>query len=57
MLRLLHSNLLRFGSDSIRRQNFFELNPIYPDLGQKDFDIYNVEYKHIQAGQLAINDE
>lgn len=28
---------------SNRKQNFFELNPIYPDYGEKDFDIYNVE--------------
>ena len=30
-------------SQSTRKQNFFELNPIYPDYGEKDFDIYNVE--------------
>jgi hypothetical protein len=57
MLRLLRASLCRFGGAGIRRQNFFELNPIYPDQGQKDFDIYNVDYKHIQGGQLAISDE
>lgn len=57
MLRLLHVSFCRFGSTGIRRQNFFELNPIYPDNGQKDFDIYNVDYKHIQGGNLAISDE
>jgi hypothetical protein len=48
---------MRFSNGSQRRQNFFELNPIYPDNGQKDFDIYNVDYKHIQSGQLAVSDE
>jgi len=57
MLRLLRVNVLRFGSAPPRRQNFFELNPIFPDIGQKDFDIYNVDYKHITSGKLAVADE
>lgn len=56
MMLVLLRGLHRF-SGAVRRQNFFELNPIYPDQGQKDFDIYNVEYKHIQGGKLAVNDE
>ena len=27
--------------NSTKRQNFFEMNPIFPDYGQSDFDIYN----------------
>lgn len=57
MLGLLRRSVVLFSSNGVRRQNFFELNPIYPDQGQKDFDIYNVEYKHVQGGQLAIADE
>ena len=33
------------------------MNPIYPDPGQKDFDIYNVDYNHVLSGTLAISDE
>jgi hypothetical protein len=55
MMLVLLRGLYRFGS-GVRRQNFFELNPIYPDQGQKDFDIYNIEYKHIQGGKLAVSD-
>lgn len=57
MIRLLRKSLAGFSGSNPRRQNFFELNPIFPDMGQKDFDIYNVEYKHVQGGQLAISDE
>ncbi len=55
-MMLLLRGLRWFGS-GVRRQNFFELNPIYPDQGQKDFDIYNIEYKHVQGGRLAVSDE
>lgn len=24
-----------------RSQNFFEMNPVFPDMGEKDFDLYN----------------
>ena len=47
----------KFSSGPPRRQNFFELNPIYPDRGQKDFDIYNADYKHVITGSLTISDE
>jgi hypothetical protein len=57
MLGLLRRSICWFSNSGVRRQNFFELNPIYPDEGQKDFDIYNIEYKHIQGGQLAVADE
>ena len=30
-----------------RSQNFFEMNPVYPDLGEVDFDIYNTKRKMI----------
>ena len=56
MLRLLRMNLRKFSSDPPRRQNFFELNPIFPDQGQKDFDIYNTDYKHIPVATLTEND-
>ncbi len=56
MFRLVKTSLL-LANFSTRRQNFFELNPIYPDNGEKDFDIYNVDYKHIRSGMLAISDE
>ena len=57
MLGLLRRSIVLFSSSGVRRQNFFELNPIYPDEGQKDFDIYNIEYKHVQGGLLAVSDE
>jgi len=34
---------------SNRKQNFFELNPVYPDYGEKDFDIYNVERHRVSV--------
>lgn len=43
MLRIT-TNIVRGFS---RRQNFFEMNPIYPDYGEKDFDIYNSHRKKI----------
>jgi small subunit ribosomal protein S9 len=55
MMLVLLRGVRWFGS-GVRRQNFFELNPIYPDQGQKDFDIYNIEYKHVQGGRLAVAD-
>jgi len=57
MLRLLRLSLHSFGSNPPRRQNFFELNPIFPDQGQKDFDIYNTDYKHMDLDHLTNNDE
>ncbi len=27
---------------SSRHKNFFEINPIYPDMSEKNFDLYNV---------------
>ena len=30
-----------------RSQNFFEMNPVYPDLGEVDFDVYNTKRKMI----------
>lgn len=57
MLRLLRRGAWGFGNGPVRRQNFFELNPIYPDAGQKDFDIYNVDYTHIVSGTLAGKNE
>jgi len=44
-MRLILRNVCQFSSN--RKQNFFELNPIYPDYGEKDFDIYNVERKRV----------
>lgn len=32
-----------------KTQNFFELNPVYPDMGDKDFDLYNSERKKINV--------
>lgn len=56
MQRALSRGMIKFANRSIRRQNFFELNPIYPDNGQKDFDIYNINEKKTQAKLLAISD-
>jgi hypothetical protein len=56
MMRLMNKALARFSSTP-RRQNFFELNPIFPDQGQKDFDIYNTNYNHILSGKLAVSEE
>ena len=57
MLRLMRVSACSFSSGPPRRQNFFELNPIFPDHGQKDFDIYNVDYKRVQVSDLTIKDE
>ena len=57
MLRLLRLNTCCFSSGPLRRQNFFELNPIFPDQGQKDFDIYNVDQKRVLVSDLTIKDE
>lgn len=57
MLRLVRLSARWFGSGPQRRQNFFELNPIYPEEGQKDFDIYNADYKHVLSSNLALSDE
>ena len=32
-----------------RSQNFFEINPVYPDTNEKDFDLYNTDRKNIPA--------
>ena len=56
MLKVLRKNIFCFSSP-IRRQNFFELNPIYPDFAQKEFDIYNSNYKQTFTKNLTINDE
>ena len=56
MLRLLRINSIRFSSGPQRRQNFFELNPIFPDNGQKDFDIYNKDYNHVYTNVLTDKD-
>ncbi len=32
-----------------RSQNFFEINPVYPDANEKDFDLYNTDRKNIPA--------
>ena len=53
MITLLR-RLTHLMSNNPRRQNFFELNPIFPDHGQKDFDIYNTDYNHIHPGHLVI---
>lgn len=55
-MRLVNKTLGRFSSTP-RRQNFFELNPIFPEHGQKDFDIYNSNYHHVLSGKLAVSDE
>jgi len=57
MLRLLRINACSFSSGPLRRQNFFELNPIFPDQGQKDFDIYNADNKRVLVSDLTIKDE
>jgi hypothetical protein len=46
-MRLVLRNIQFLSSN--RKQNFFELNPIYPDYGEKDFDIYNVERKRVSV--------
>lgn len=56
-MRLLRLSCKWFADAPTRRQNFFELNPIFPDQGQKDFDIYNVDYNHILQSTLAASDE
>lgn len=45
MIRLTTNILKQFS----RSQNFFSQNPIYPDFGEKEFDIYNGERKKIDV--------
>ena len=56
MLRCLSRGIMKFSSNPPRRQNFFELNPIFPDNGQKDFDIYNHNYNYIRTSDLTLKD-
>lgn len=32
-----------------KTQNFFEMNPVFPDFGEKDFDLYNSERKKVNV--------
>lgn len=32
-----------------KTQNFFEMNPVYPDMAEKGFDLYNSERKKIHV--------
>jgi len=57
MLRLFRINMAGFSSNKHRRQNFFELNPIFPDNAQKDFDIYNVDYRHVNTSKLRVKEQ
>lgn len=38
-------------------QNFFEMNPVYPDMGEKDFDLYNSSRKKIKALDKMTDEE
>ena len=52
MISVINRVVARF-ANNIRRQNFFELNPVFPDNAQKDFDIYNVDYNQQYPSILA----
>lgn len=51
MIRSISQSLLRSFPFSVhnKTQNFFDMNPIYPDSGDKNFDIYNSERKKINV--------
>jgi hypothetical protein len=49
MIKALSTTILKSFSVNNRTQNFFDMNPIYPDLGEKDFDIYNSNRKKINV--------
>ncbi len=50
MIKLLSTQVLsaRFAMNN-KTQNFFDMNPIYPYMGEKNFDIYNSERKKINV--------
>ena len=49
MLTKITTRLLQTFSMKNKTQNFFDMNPIYPDFGEKNFDIYNAERKTIRV--------
>lgn len=50
MIKLLSTRVLsvKFAVNN-KTQNFFDMNPIYPYMGEKNFDIYNSERKKINV--------
>lgn len=49
MIRRISTSIVQAFSIHNKTQNFFEMNPIYPDFGDKNFDIYNSERKKINV--------
>jgi hypothetical protein len=49
MLRIISTRLLQSFSMKNKTQNFFDMNPVYPDFGDKSFDIYNSGRKKINV--------
>lgn len=47
MIRQITSRLIYSFAVKNKTQNFFDMNPIFPDMGEANFDIYNSERKKI----------
>lgn len=41
MIRQISTKIVQGFAITNKTQNFFDMNPIYPDYGEKNFDIYN----------------
>lgn len=57
MIRVISTRLLYGFSLKNKTQNFFDMNPVYPDFAEKNFDIYNSERKKIKVVDEYIKSE
>lgn len=49
MIRQITTRLISAFAVQNKTQNFFDMNPVFPDFGEKNFDIYNSERKKINV--------
>ena len=56
-MRILSTRVLFSFSVKNKTQNFFDMNPVYPDFGEKNFDIYNSERKTVPVIDEYIKSE
>lgn len=49
MIRTISSRILYAFAMKNKTQNFFDMNPVYPYMGEKGFDIYNSQRKKINV--------
>lgn len=49
MIRQITTRLIQGFAVHNKTQNFFDMNPVFPDFGEKNFDIYNSERKKINV--------